>query len=139
MKTLFSIFCVLWMSSVHAADLKACPQKILEEKGWTQAPENFIQCMVKHQNFNDTVKELCSKNQKKLSKSFAAYLTAKDKYDKALADLRQNLEQTGKPDGYLVTMLNQAQTNWEIFGYRQDVEILFSILSRAEYDCRKQP
>jgi len=118
------------------ANASKCVDQILAHKGRAPLSPERAQCMINHADFVSATQYLCSPNQDNISKEFKLSLGYEVQYKQTLELLKSEADPAQSP--YL-RELNRIETEWMIFGYRNEVEAAIDTIGSLEYRCRTNP
>ncbi|MCO5142482.1 MAG: hypothetical protein M9962_05270 [Oligoflexia bacterium] len=137
MKAILTALVLTFGLQTHAK-ASVCIEKILKFNQWEQASQSQVECLLNDENFLHATKELCNKKRSAPSEMFKKYLAAEAKYNEIMAKLRE--VPVGSPKmNALAYELRQAETDWIIFGYKNEVQyIQWTYLRDAEANCIRQ-
>lgn len=112
-----------------------CVDQILKNNGWDQLSQSQADCLTKNADFISATNELCNKKQTAPSEMFQKYLEMESEYKAKFAAMSS--EPVGSSQwNVLVMELRQIETEWKVYGYKNEVEVIkWTLLQPAAKSC----
>ncbi len=134
MKNLMFLAVALFVTAnAQAQNGEGCISKIGHAENWKILEPSRLRCLNKNSEFAMGLSALCDKDQADLSDEYKQYISYKEKYKKAVHNSK--VEQTNTPSDKSLAILDDAKKEWEVRGFRSQIEGYRNALFVAEFVC----
>lgn len=110
-----------------------CLKDVIEVQNWPISAQE-IECILKSQEFKDSLVGLCSADRKSFSTEYKAYRSYEVAYKEAFAKFQGATDDSSR--SVILIDMGIIDRDWKVLGHKTEMATFLWPLSQAKYNCK---